>query len=118
MEHEYPSKLEVLKKYGYDPKQLHHLLRVQDYLKRYIEGETYENCLRPANPQYLIDVKLGCYNLEEARIVGKEAIDEVDKMCEEYLKICPTGINKEVDNLLNEVQYHIMENSIRMELSI
>ena len=118
MEHEYPSKIEVLKKYGYDPKQLHHLLRVQDYLKRYIEGESYESCLRPTNPQYLIDVKLGCYNLEEARIVGKEAIDEVDKMCDEYLKICPTEINKNVDALLDEVQYNIMENSVRTELSI
>lgn len=118
MEHEYPSKIETLKKYGYDPKQLHHLLRVQDYLKRYIEGETYENCLRPTNPQYLIDVKLGCYNLEEARIVGKEAIDEVDKMCDEYLKICSTEINKDVDALLDDVQYSIMENSVKMELSI
>lgn len=38
MEHEYPSKVEILKKYGYDPKQLHHLVRVEDYLSRYIAG--------------------------------------------------------------------------------
>ena len=36
MEHEYPSKLEVLAEYGYNPKQLHHLLRVQEYIHRYI----------------------------------------------------------------------------------
>ena len=44
MEHEYPSKVEILKKYGYDPKQLHHLVRVEDYLSRYIAGESYESC--------------------------------------------------------------------------
>ena len=33
MEHEYPSKVEVLARWGYDPKQLHHLLRVEEYLK-------------------------------------------------------------------------------------
>jgi hypothetical protein len=28
MEHPYPSKIDIIAKYGYDPKQLHHLLRV------------------------------------------------------------------------------------------
>ena len=44
-EHPYPSKVDVLAKYGYDPKQLHHLCRVEDYLRRYIKGESYEKCL-------------------------------------------------------------------------
>lgn len=57
MEHEYPSKLEVLAEYGYDPKQLHHLLRVQEYIHRYISGESYEACLYPKRPEFLIAVK-------------------------------------------------------------
>ena len=67
MEHEYPSKLEVLAEYGYDPKQLHHLLRVQEYIHRYISGESYEACQRP---EFLVAVKQGYFNLEQARTCG------------------------------------------------
>ena len=53
MEHPYPSKVDVLAKYGYDPKQLHHLFRVEEYLTRYINGETYKDCLIPKETEYL-----------------------------------------------------------------
>ena len=43
MEHKYPSKIDIIDKYGYDGKQVSHLLRVYDYLKRYIAGENYES---------------------------------------------------------------------------
>ena len=56
LKHEYPSKVDVLAQYGYDPKQLHHLVRVEDYLDRYIRGESYEDCLRPTDPEYLIAI--------------------------------------------------------------
>ena len=31
MEHLYPSKIDIIEKYGYDPKQLHHIARVNEY---------------------------------------------------------------------------------------
>ena len=39
MEHRYPAKAEIIDKYGYDPKQVSHLVRVRDYLDRYVAGE-------------------------------------------------------------------------------
>ena len=77
MEHEYPSKVDVLAKFGYDPKQLHHLLRVEEYLGRYIDGEPYEDCLHPHRLEYLIDVKRGYYDLEMARIIANTAMDNI-----------------------------------------
>ena len=47
MEHRYPSKIEIIDKYGYDSKQLHHLMRIEDFLDRYMKGEAYEKCLIP-----------------------------------------------------------------------
>ena len=38
MEHPYPSKLDLIERYGFDGKQTHHLLRVDDYLERFIAG--------------------------------------------------------------------------------
>lgn len=116
MEHPYPSKLEVLAKYGYDPKQLHHLLRVEDYIARYIKGESYEQCLQPTDRDYLLAVKRGCYNLEDARRVGKESIDRIIVMADAYAASVENKGDPKVDELLDLVQYRIMEKAIRKEL--
>lgn len=116
MEHEYPSKVDILAKFGYDPKQLHHLLRVEEYLERYINGEPYKDCLKPTDPGYLIDIKIGVMGLEEAREVGKRAIEHVTEMAD---KFCAEHIDKEdaqMRTLLESVQYEIMKIAVKKEL--
>jgi hypothetical protein len=115
MEHPYPSKIDVIAKYGYDPKQLHHLLRVEDYLERYIAGESYEKCLRPADPNYLIAVKLGIYSLDEARQVGQRAILNVNSMAEEFYAKNENIEDPEVNALLDDVQLNMMRIAIKEE---
>ena len=116
MEHPYPSKLDVLAQYGYDPKQLCHLLRVEEYIGRYIAGESYEDCLRPRHQEYLLEVKRGYYDLETARIVGKTAISNIERLADTFTAKVEDKGNPFVDNLLDSVQYNIMEKAIRMEL--
>jgi hypothetical protein len=115
MEHLYPSKIDIIAKYGYDPKQLHHLLRVEDYLERYIAGESYEKCLRPADPNYLIAVKRGIYSLDEARRVGQRAILNVNSMAEEFYSKNENIEDPEVNALLDDVQLNIMRIAIEEE---
>lgn len=117
MEHPYPSKVDVLAEYGYDPKQLHHLLRVEEYIGRYIAGEPYEDCLRPRRPDYLIEVKRGYYDLETARVIGKTAISNIERIAEAFTEKVENKGNPEVDELLEMVQYNIMKIAIRMELT-
>ena len=117
MEHEYPSKIEILKQYGYDPKQLHHLLRVEEYLHRYIKGESYEECLRPRDPEYLRSVKLGKYNLDEARTLAAAAVQDVIDTTEEYMTTHEATCNPVIGDLIDDVQYQIMEISVRKELN-
>ena len=116
MEHEYPSKLDVLAQYGYDPKQLHHLLRVEEYIGRYISGEPYEDCLRPRRPEYLLEVKRGHYDLDTARIVGKTAIDNVTRIADAFVEKVENKGDPVVDELLDSVQYDIMKDAIRKEI--
>jgi carboxypeptidase C (cathepsin A) len=108
MEHRYPSKIEVLDKYLYDPKQLHHLLRVEEYLTRYINGESYADCLIPNCADYLIEVKNGKYNLEEARIKADVAIENITKICDKFYEEHEETINLDVEKILDDVQYKIM----------
>lgn len=117
MEHEYPSKIEVLKKYGYDPKQLHHLVRVEDYLGRYINGENYESCLDPGSmKQELIEIKMGKYSLADARSIADKAKAHVEEMAEYAYSIYPNEEDPEVNELLDDVQYEIMRIAVKGEL--
>lgn len=116
MEHHYPSRMEWINKFSYDPKQLHHLIRVREYIERYIDGESYEDCLISTQPEYLKRVKSGCHNLTDARIIADQSINRIDNMCDEFLKNCSNEVDAEVDALLDDVQYNIMKIAITKEI--
>ena len=116
MEHHYPSRMEWINKFQYDPKQTHHLLRVEEYLERYINGESYEDCLISKQSEYLKKVKTGAaFTLDEARIAADKAINHIDEMCDKFLE-GTYEVDNEVDALLDDVQYKIMEIAIKKEL--
>lgn len=117
MEHEYPSKVDVLAEWGYDPKQLHHLLRVEEYLGRYIDGESYISCLRPHCPEYLVSVKRGRYNLDSARVIAKTAIDNVIRIADAFCSQTSDKEDKTMRELLEDVYYEIMKISVKKELA-
>ena len=120
MEHKYPSKIEIIEKYGYDSKQLHHLLRIEDFLSRYVKGESYENCLLPsegiADLLKTIKENNGYYSLSEAREVSDTALEHIEQMYQWALLQYPEGYNPEVEKLLKEVQYDIMKFAVALEL--
>ena len=118
MEHRYPSKIAIIDKYGYDPKQVYHLVRVRDYIERYIEGEAYENCLIPSEKYFdlIMGLKKYQYNLDKAREIAKEHLACVEEMAD---KFCAQTEDKEDPNmreLLQDVSYNIMKISVEKEL--
>jgi hypothetical protein len=115
LEHPYPTKLAVLDKYGYDPKQLHHLLRVEEYISRYINGDKYIDCLIPQNADYLKNIKLGQLNLSEARVEALRAMDHITRMSNDFCSYTPNVGNAETDILLNDVQLNIMRTAMKNE---
>lgn len=116
MEHEYPSKVDVLAKWGYDPKQLHHLLRVEEYLGRYMAGEPYVDCLQPRRPEYLIDVKRGYYDLDTARIIANTAKANVERAADAFCAEHPEQESQWCRELLEDVSYNIMKIAVEEEL--
>jgi hypothetical protein len=116
MEHHYPARMAWIEKFGYDPKQFHHLWRVEEYIERYINGESYADCLISKQPEVLQSAKIGNWSLGDARWMAKVSIGHIDKMCKEYLEICSKEVDKEVDTLLDDVQYNIMKIAIKKEI--
>lgn len=114
--HEYPKRMHMIEKFGYDPKQLHHLLRVQEYLKRYTCGASYEECLTPRFPEYLVEVKRGYHSLDEAKELADSAIAAIDLNVEEFLAGKKEEEDEVMRELLDDVQYNIMKAAISREL--
>lgn len=118
LEHPYPTLKEKIEKYGYDPKQLHHIVRMNEFMIRYISGESYSNCLLSKMPEYLINIKRGCHSLEEARKISKEMLDDTISRKNQYMHENPLVINKSVEELMNSVLINILKKSFVLELGI
>ena len=116
MEHRYPSRIEWLDKFGYDPKQLSHLLRIEEYLQRYLAQEPYKDCLLSKQADYLKAVKLGLHNLTEAREIAKKSYNNIHSICDDFIeKNKNTPINSEINILLDDVAYQIMKISVETD---
>jgi hypothetical protein len=117
MEHRYPSKIDIIDKYGFDGKQTHHLFRVEEYLKRFIGGEAYADCLISRQAEYLKNVKThGYLSLEYARVLAKESLERVCAMADKFREEHIEEANHDVDKLLDDVQREIMLIAIKKEI--
>lgn len=117
LEHPYPATIDKITKYGYDGKQLHHLLRLAEFLPRYINDEKYSDCLISNQKDYLINIKCNKeYNLETARIKAKETLNYITEYKNSYMKSNTVEINKDVEMLLNNVLVDIIRYNFEDEL--
>lgn len=118
MEHHYPSRMAWIEKYGYDPKQLHHLLRIAEFLDRYIAGESFEDCIHTKQAEFLKDVKQGLFELRQARDVAEGTYTDIHEKCNRFIEAHKNDpINQEVDELLDDVAYEIMKISVMEEIT-
>lgn len=120
--HEYPSRMEYIEKFGYDPKQLSHLLRICHFLKLYIDGKPYKECIYPKSKSYrdfLLRYKRdgNGLNKEQAEELADEVMEDIIKRADEFRKTCENKNNPETDALLNDVLYEIMERSLKEQLN-
>ena len=114
LEHPYPSKLNELETYGYDPKQLHHMVRLKGILDKFLADYSLEECLKPYNESYLRELKEGKLSLEEARELANSTMDYIkEKTHEEHPEY---KIDEETCKLLDQVQANIIRKSLKNSL--
>lgn len=122
LEHPYPNKIATLEKFGYDPKQLHHLYRLNQFLFDYLfSRKTYKEILQCQFPRNtgLILIKKGIYSLEEARENGKALFDAntlmADMWCKKHLEE-KGRVDPFVDSLFDKVQTEIIKKSFKKDI--
>lgn len=124
MEHRYPSRVEIIDRFGgYDPKQLHHLIRVTYFLEGYLSGKhTYLELIKMENAseetyRWVRNIKRnGVENLECARKLAdiyKKLAEDTHTKAKETIT---AGADPEINTAMNEVLTLILKKSIKKEI--
>lgn len=112
----HPSAVEVVKKYGYDGKQLHHMERILEFFYRYTNGVPYEECLISQNRDYLISLKKQELPLHDAVRRADEIVDVMTDDVEAYKVVHDRYVNHAVEELLNKTLVEVMKRAIESEV--
>lgn len=116
--HPYPTILDKIEKYGYDGKQLHHIIRMYNFITCYALNGSFQECLTffiPGQKEEMMNAKLNKYTLEEA-IKMAEHYDYFTKYIKDISLKEKDEINQDALNVLNKVQYDTIKKKIREEV--
>lgn len=116
--HPYPTLIDKIEKYGYDGKQLHHIIRIYDFIQNYTrEVLDYEHCLidYPHFAQ-MYAAKLNYYTLKEAIELADLYVQAIKNIERDYLDGTEREVKKEIEELLYNVQYEAIKRNIIKEL--
>ena len=115
--HEYPSKTKEFEKWGFDPKQYHHIVRLYDLVHHNIINDTSYSYLK-----YNDDDARFMINLKRNQRYGEQLIDKeyAEKRSDEIIidvkDIIPEDYKYEPVDLSNEVSKYI-EDSLKIQLN-
>lgn len=109
--HEYPSKHKEFEKWGFDPKQYHHIIRLYDlleYIKRTNKVASY--LVYQDSRNFMIAEKRNKNNYTKNQVE-----DSSDKLIEEAKKFIPEDYKYESINIDKEINQYI-EDKIKLDL--
>lgn len=115
LEHPYPGTIDKIEKFGYDPKQLHHILRVNDLMRKYISGKSYKDCLIPDDKKQLMEIKKGCLSLEDAIVMALD-VDRDSYLLMESNLLFPEQFDYETINFLDGMKAKFIKQYLIEEL--
>lgn len=116
LEHPYPTIKDKIDKYGYDPKQLHHIMRLAEFVNRYLEEDIdLANCYVSMEKELLLDVKLGKYDLDFAREYSVRFDNFTKETCDRYISNDNKIDNNAIYELNNWVS-DVLRFSLKKEL--
>lgn len=109
---ELPEKKDIFT-YGYNPKEAMQLFRIEEFLRRYINDEPFEDCLRSQQREHLLLVKSGVYDAHEMVDMVNVAIAHVEEMKEDYFATHEETYKPGVQIVVYDVQKRIMERYLK-----
>lgn len=80
--HPYPNLIEKIEKYGYDGKQLHHCVRLYNFIERFVNGESLDTCYKVKAPMHYI---LMNYKKQKDMYGDELSKERAIKICDHYV---------------------------------
>lgn len=114
--HPYPSTATKIEKFGYDPKQLHHILRLNEFMRRWLNGVPYADCLISQEREHLKMVKAGGIELGAAVEIADRTIENMQRTKAEYMDSHIASVNKKVETILNETLVNLLKFNFQQEI--
>lgn len=117
--HRYPSRVHIIDAFGgYDPKQLSHLIRVHDFMSKYVAGASYEEAIHPTGTarDLIMDVKInGVRDLEAALKLSEHYFNRCKLIHDDFVST-PREINTDALKVLNDAQCELIRRSLKKDL--
>lgn len=123
--HPYPNLIEKIEKYGYDGKQLHHCVRLYNFIERFVNGESLDTCYKIKTPLHgvLMNYKKQLDAYGEVMSADR-AISACDYYVEEIKKIKDANlteqeeINQEAGKLMKQMLIKIIKAKMIKDLEV
>lgn len=119
LEHPYPTLIEKIEKYGYDSKQLLHIVRLTDFTKQFLSGVPVKQCYSPKKGtlKFISKIRKYDYSLEEARRISNKYDKATVKMVDEYVhNHIPDVVNQDTVNILHSIKANMIRYALKKEL--
>lgn len=114
-----PSQHDEIVKYGWATKQLHHIIRLHSFLKRWTYGEFFVECLIDLDSDYLVRIKREghkMFTLEEAREMARVFDEETNAIKEQYIATNEHEIDEHVGQIIDNVVVSIIRECLKKEI--
>lgn len=112
LKHPYPTIKWKIDKWGYDGKQLHHIIRINDFINRYICGMKFKDAMQSTSSMkgMLLKAKLNQYSLEEAEELATKYDDLSKEMKDKYIEAMGDKVvDPEAYNKLDEIKAIVLK---------
>ena len=119
LRHPYPATMDKIEKFGYDPKQLHHILRIEEFMHRWLRGVPYAECLVSERADWLRNIKINGVKSEAAAVMlAHDTVGELKTVKDEYMETHQATIDPSVDPVLNAALVALFKHNFISEIGV
>ena len=110
-------------RFGFVPKELSHLIRINYFIKWFVEGKSYLNCIKLKEgfiKERLIQCKRDGFGLTklEAEELADKTVNNIIEIATEFKSTNTNEEDQIMSNLLDDVLYQIVSRSLKEELRV
>lgn len=114
-----PSQHDEIVKYGWATKQLHHLERLNLFIKRWVAGEPFADCLIDPRGEEMTQMKHNGHfttTLEQARELAVKLDTETNAIKEQYVVTHGQIIKESVGDMIDNIVVDIIRKGLKKEI--